>query len=123
MAMRILLVDDNPDACTTSAKYLRWAGDYEVDMAHDAASALQLLRQGEYALAVIDYQLPDMNGVELFRQAKTIRPDLKAIFVTGFPTIDVVFPAIDAGVLRVLAKPVEFEELIPVIDEYVFDTM
>lgn len=122
MAMPIILVDDNLDACETAAKYLRWAGDYEVDMAHDAASALRLLAQRAYALAVIDYQLPDMNGIELFRQSKTIRPDLKAIFVTGFPTIDVVFPAIDAGVLRVLAKPVEFEELIPVIDEYVFDT-
>ena len=122
MTMRIVLVDDNPDACDTAAKFLRWAGDYEVDIAHDATSALRLLADHDYVLAVIDYKLPDMNGIELFRQAKVVRPDLKAIFVTGFPTIDVVFPAIDAGVLRVLAKPVEFEELIPVIDEYVFDT-
>jgi DNA-binding NtrC family response regulator len=120
--MRIILVDDNHDACETAAKYLRWAGDYEVEMAYDGRSALRLFADNNYALAVIDYQLPDMNGIELFRQAKVIRPDLKAIFVTGYPTIDVVFPAIDAGVLRVLAKPVEFEELIPVIDDYVFDT-
>jgi len=118
----LLLIDDNPDACHTAAKLIGWSGDYETDIAHEPVTALEMVRLKPYALAIIDYQLPEMNGVELFRQMREIRPDLKAIFLTGFTTIDVVFPAIEAGVLRVLAKPVDFEELIPVIDEYACTT-
>ena len=113
----ILIVDDNLDSCQTEAKLLRWAGDYETDIAQDVYTALMHVKAKDYALAIIDYQMPEMNGVELFRRMKEIRPNLKAIFVTGYGTLDVVYSAIDAGVLRVLAKPVDFEELIPVIDD------
>jgi DNA-binding NtrC family response regulator len=118
MKLPILLVDDNLDSCQTAAKLIRLAGDYETDIAQDGFTALELIERKHYALAIIDYQMPDMNGVELFRRMKQIRPKLKAIFVTGYATLDVVYPAIDAGILRVLAKPVDFEELIPVIDEF-----
>ena len=120
MKLPLLIVDDNPDACRTAAKLIGWAGDYETDTATDVFVALEMMQHKPYALTIIDYQMPGMNGIELFRRMKEVRPDIKAIFLTGFTTIDVVFPAIDAGVLRVLAKPVDFEELIPVIDEYAF---
>jgi len=118
MKLPILLVDDNLDACQTAAKLLRLAGDYETDIAQNGFTALELIERKHYALAIIHYQMPDMNGVELFRRMREIHPKMKAIFVTGHATLDVVFPAIDAGILRVLAKPVDFEQLIPVIDEY-----
>ena len=118
MKLPILLVDDNLDSCQTAAKLIRLAGDYETDIAQDGFTALELIERKHYALAIIDYQMPDMNGVELFRRIRQIRPKMKAIFVTGYATLDVIYPAIDAGILRVLAKPVDFEELIPVIDEF-----
>jgi YesN/AraC family two-component response regulator len=62
--------------------------------------------------------MPIMNGVELFRLMREIRPDLAAIFLTGYPTIDVVYPAIEAGILRVLSKPADFKELVPIIEEH-----
>ena len=120
MKIPLLIVDDNPDACRMAARLIGWAGDYETDTATDAFAALEMVQHKPYALTIIDYQMPGLNGIELFRRMKEVRPDIKAIFLTGFTTIDVVFPAIDAGVLRVLAKPVDFEELIPVIDEYAF---
>jgi DNA-binding NtrC family response regulator len=120
MKIPLLIVDDNPDACRMAARLIGWAGDYETDTATDVFAALEMMEHKPYALTIIDYQMPGLNGIELFRRMKEVRPDIKAIFLTGFTTIDVVFPAIDAGVLRVLAKPVDFEELIPVIDEYAF---
>jgi CheY-like chemotaxis protein len=120
MKIPLLIVDDNPDACRMAARLIGWAGDYQTDTATDAFTALEMVQHKPYALTIIDYQMPGLNGIELFRRMKEVRPDIKAIFLTGFTTIDVVFPAIDAGVLRVLAKPVDFEELIPVIDEYAF---
>jgi DNA-binding NtrC family response regulator len=120
MKLPLLLVDDNADANRTAAKLIQWSGDYETDTVTDPRLALRMVAHKDYAVAIIDFQMPAMNGLELFRRMRAIRPSLKAIFLTGFPTIDVVFPAIEAGVLHVLAKPIDFEELIPVIDEIAF---
>jgi len=118
MRFPILIVDDNPDACEMAAKMLQWSGSYQTEIAYDGLAALELVKSHPFALAIIDYAMPGMNGVELFRKMREIRPDMKAIFLTGFTTIDVVFPAIDAGILRVLAKPIDFDELLPVVEQY-----
>lgn len=118
MTHPILLVDDDPDACATAAKML-WALGYQVDVAYDGPTALILADANPYSLAIIDYQMPGMNGVELFRAMKQRHPDITGIFLTGFTTINVVYPAIEAGILHVLPKPVDFAELVPLIDEVV----
>ena len=118
MSQSILLIDDNPDACAMAAKLL-WAWGYQAAVAHDGETALKMIDQHNYALAIIDYQLPGMNGVELFRRMRALRPDLTGIFLTGYTTLDVVYPAIEAGILRVLPKPVDFQELMPIIEEHV----
>jgi DNA-binding NtrC family response regulator len=118
MTLPILFVDDDPDTCSIVATLLR-AWHYEVDTANDGASALALVDQRPYALALIDYRMPGMNGVELFQRMRRRRPDVVGIFLTGFTTIDVVYPAIESGILRVLTKPVDFAELRPIIEEFV----
>jgi DNA-binding NtrC family response regulator len=118
MKLPLLLVDDNPDACQMAAKFISWTGDYDCDIATDVFTALALAERKPYALAIIDFQMPEMNGIELFQRLQQIQPGLKAVFLTGFAQLDVVFPAVQAGVLRVLAKPVDFEQLIAAVDEY-----
>ena len=117
MTLPILIVDDNPDACAMAAKLL-WAWGYQADVAYDGPSALKLVDQKAYALAIIDYCMPGMNGVELFRQMRQLRPEICGIFLTGYTTLEVVYPAIEAGILRVLPKPVDFRELMPIIEEH-----
>jgi DNA-binding NtrC family response regulator len=113
----ILIVDDDPDAGTIMAKLFAALG-YEADVARVGETALRLIEQKQFGIAIIDYRLPDMNGVELLRRMRDLHPDLAAIFLTGYTTIDVVYPAIEAGVLRVLSKPADFQELIGIIREH-----
>jgi len=113
----ILIVDDELDTCSLMAKLLIALG-YQADAAQDGRVALRLVDCRRYGLAILDYEMPGMNGVDLFRRIRRARPDLAAVFVTGHTTIDVVFPAIEAGVLRIFPKPVDFKELIPVIEEH-----
>jgi CheY-like chemotaxis protein len=115
---RVLVVDDDRAQCEIVAKLLSDRG-YAVDVAFDGTDALQLVTEHPYALAVLDYQMPGMNGVEVYRQAKGLRPDMHGVFLTAFTTIDTVFPAIEAGVERVLAKPVDAQELIPLVKELI----
>jgi CheY-like chemotaxis protein len=113
---RILIVDDDPGNRFALSKVLAGLG-YEIDVAEDGESALDLVRENEYALAVLDYRMPGMDGVELYRKIHAIQPGVVGVFLTAFTTIDTVFPAIEAGVTRVLSKPVDFNELIPLVED------
>jgi len=70
-------------------------------------------RLARYAVAIFDYQMQGMDGVEVYRRAKEQRPEVLGVLLTAFATIDTVYPAIVAGFARVLAKPVDARVLIP----------
>jgi CheY-like chemotaxis protein len=115
---QILIVDDDHAQCTVLEKLLGDQG-YDAESTTDSALALDLIARNHYDLLVLDYLMPGMNGVEIFRHARDLQPQVAGIFLTAHTTIDVVFPAIDAGVERVLAKPVDVRSLLPVVEQLV----
>jgi len=115
---RLLVVDDDRYAREALSAVLRLR-DLAVDTAENGREALELASCNDYALAILDYQLPDMTGAELLRGVRSTRPEFPAIFVTAFTRIDTVFPAVEAGAERVLAKPFDSEELLKLVDELV----
>jgi len=117
---RVLVVDDDRGNAELVSRVLVSRG-YAVDTAPNGEAALELVKQHEYQLAVVDYQMPGMNGVELFRHAREIQPELYGVFLTAYANINTVFPAIDAGVERVLAKPLNSEELLRLAKELIGD--
>ena len=122
MNLPILVVDENPNAGPVMAKLLS-AWGYESDVVQEGSHALDLLEHNHYGLAIVDYSLPDMNGVELFHHMHERDPELTTILLTDHTTIDVVYPAIEAGVLRVLSKPADFVELLPILQEHLGSTV
>jgi len=115
---RVLVVDDDRSCAEIVAQLLRNNG-CSVDVAWDGQAALELVTQNSYALIVLDYQMPGMDGVEVYRRAVELRPGLPALLVTAYPRIDVVYPAIDARFERVLAKPVNSQELVPLVEQLI----
>lgn len=114
---RLLVVDDERGQCELVKKLLSDQG-YEVDIADGGEAALELLERNPYELVVLDYQMPGMNGVELFRAARQVQPELVGVFLTAYADINTVFPAMDAGVERVLSKPVDSRELLPLVEQF-----
>jgi len=114
----VLVVDDDRGTCAQTAKILIDSG-YTVDIAYDGMSALEIVSRNPYALVVLDYQMPELNGVELYRRIRHVRPETAGIFLTAYTTLDTVYPAISAGIERVLAKPVKREELLTLVGKMI----
>ena len=114
--VHILVVDDDHRTCVYLSQILEMEG-WGVDSAADGDAALELARRKRYDAVVLDYRMPGMGGAELCRRIHEIQPDAREVFLTGFPTIDTVYPAFQAGGHRVLSKPVDPRELVRVLEE------
>jgi CheY-like chemotaxis protein len=115
-ASAILLVDDDQDTCASLSDIISDLG-YQVDVAYDGPGALELSRRHPYGLALLDFKLPGMDGVELYGHLKQVRADTVGVLVTVFAAQGTFQAAIGAGIRRVLPKPVDFGVLLPLIQE------
>lgn len=112
----ILVVDDEPDTCRNLSDILQEMG-YRVETALDGPSALALVRSRQFDVALLDFKMPGMDGVTLYREIKKLRPELVAILVSAYAGRDVQQAAQSAGTWKVLAKPVDLNHLLPLVEE------
>ena len=107
---KILVVDDAGAAVVLCVNVLQALG-YAVRGANSGERALELLTAEPFDLMVVDYKMPGMNGFEVFRGARAIRPDLAVMLVTGHGTPEIVKEATQMGFSSILLKPFTPDEL------------
>jgi PAS domain S-box-containing protein len=93
----ILYVDDDPALLDLGKIFLEGSSIFDVDTVQSGKEALDILRQREYEGIISDYQMPEMDGIELLRIVRSRYPDLPFILFTGKGREDVVIQAFDAG--------------------------
>ena len=76
-------MDDDQDICRNLSDILTDLG-YQVDWAHDGPSALQLVRQTPYDIALLDYKMPGMDGLTLYREIRKQRAGTVSLLVTAY---------------------------------------
>lgn len=114
----VLVVDDDEDTCRNLSDILSDLG-YEVDTAPDGPSALELVRRRAYDVAILDYRMPGMDGLTLYREIRKMRSGTVAIVVTAYSGHTTPEETLAAGVWQVLAKPVDFQHLLGLLNEAV----
>ncbi|HZA94696.1 MAG TPA: two-component system response regulator CreB [Burkholderiaceae bacterium] len=108
---RIVVVEDEPAIADTIVYALSTEG-FEPQWCATGGAALEAVRAGTFALAVLDVGLPDINGFELFKQLQQIRAGLPAIFLTARSSeIDKVV-GLELGADDYIAKPFSPRELV-----------
>ena len=113
---RILVVDDDADICRNLSDILTDLG-YSVDFALDGPSALELVRQRPYDVALLDLKMPGMDGLTLYREIKKQRAATVALLVTAYAGPATANEALSAGAWKVIPKPVDFPTLLGLVDE------
>jgi DNA-binding response OmpR family regulator len=109
-AARVLVVDDERFFREMIGEALDKAGIPHV-YAVSGAEALQLAKDAQLGVVVLDIQLPDLNGLEVFRRLREIRPDLRVIILSAHTDQEYVLEALRLGACDYLAKPIHEEEL------------
>jgi CheY-like chemotaxis protein len=110
---RILIVDDEPDVVSFLADLLRDQG-YAVDSANDAAGALELVRSTIFDAAILDFNLPDMDGIMLHRRLRQMDRELagNTIFISGMAQSEKDLDYYSAYGGGFLAKPIETKDVL-----------
>jgi len=103
-AKRILLVDDHKNIRILLAEFLSTMG-YRVFEEKDGEEAMKLVEIGPIDLVMTDLKMPKMDGIELTRAIRRIKPDLPIIVYSGYRFIDTAPVALKAGANEYLSKP------------------
>ncbi len=118
MAIRVLIVDDEPDIVDLLSDILTSTG-FEVAGAFNAAGALEQIKAEIFDAAIIDFNLPDMNGVMLHRQIRQMDEELaqKTLFTSGQMQTDqdLDYYMVYGG--GFLSKPFEVEQVLAALDK------
>jgi len=110
----ILLVDDSPETTELLSDCLTMNA-CRVLKADTGGKALQILRENQIDVAVVDINLPDMNGISLLDPIKTHDPTIAIVMITGYPEPNFVVDAMKKGASDFLVKPFDLDKLMIVM--------
>jgi len=112
----LLIVDDDPAFNEMLTNYLL-RNNFEVESAHSAPSALELLKKSKFDLVLTDFKLPKMNGLELIERIKKKQAHTPVILITNYSDIRTAVQSIKLGAYEFINKPVNPDELLKTIEK------
>ncbi len=113
-AKRVLIVDDEKNIRFTLPLALEPLG-LETDTACDGEEALTKLEVKEFDLILLDLKMPGMDGIELLRRIRRIRPDIPVIMITAYGTIQNSVEAMKIGAADFIPKPFSPERILDLV--------
>ncbi len=106
----IIALDDVQDATVLIGKILSKKG-HTVHSFTEEDKAIAFAKENKVDLAILDIKLEKMSGVEVLGFLKEIQPTMKAIMLTGYPTVETAREAISLGADEYCVKPIDRDEL------------
>ena len=107
---KILIVEDEAVVRDSVRDWLIEDG-YDVECVATGEEALERITGGEFGVIVLDIRLPGIDGLQVFEQAKELKPETKGIIITAYPSKEAWDKAKRLGVLDFLPKPFRAPDL------------
>jgi len=108
---RILAVDDEEIILDSFRKILVLAG-FSIDTVEKGSEVLGLIRRNDYDFVFTDLKMPDMDGIEVTKAVKHLRPDIDVIVITGYASIESAVETVKFGAMDYVQKPFTEDELL-----------
>ncbi len=113
---KILAVDDEAIVLDSFRKILVIAG-YSIETVESGKEAVGLIRKNDYDFVFTDLKMPEMDGLDVVKAVKHLRPNIDVIMITGFATIETAVDAMKYGAMDYVQKPFTADELIDFVDK------
>ena len=110
MANKVLLVDDEQDFLEIMSERMENRG-MEVSTANSAQEALEKIEAETFDAIILDFMMPEMDGLQTIKAIKKAKPELQIILLTGQATLEKGVEAMKLGAMDVLEKPADIEVL------------
>jgi DNA-binding NtrC family response regulator len=110
-SVRVVVVDDEPLMRVTIQDALVAEG-YEVSIAETGEKGVTLIKDRPADILITDLKLPDTDGIQVLREAKSLNPATQVILITAYGTIDSAVTAMKEGASDYLTKPFSMDELL-----------
>ncbi len=112
----ILIVDDEPIVQESIRDWLKDAG-YQVATAESGEEALELIEKQDFSVMIVDVRLPGKTGITVLKEVKALRPEIKSIIITAYPSTELAAEAMKLGAVDYLIKPIAPDDLERLIRE------
>jgi len=112
----ILIVDDEPIVRESIRDWLKNAG-YAVAIAETGEEALEMMEEQDFGVVVLDVRLPGKTGLRVLEEIKAVKPGIKSIIITAYPTDEFAQEAKLLGAIDYLVKPIAPDDLERLIRE------
>lgn len=113
--VRVLVVDDDVKMLELLKKVLSKRG-YVVDISPKPKEALEKFASDGFDIIVTDINMPEMSGLEILKQVKSMAPDTIVIMITAFATVSSAVESMKLGAYDYIIKPFNMEEFVLIID-------
>lgn len=113
---KILAVDDEEIILESFRKILVLDG-FSIDTVERGREALGLIQKNDYDFLFVDLKMPEMDGVEVTKAAKHLRPDVDVIIITGYASVESAVETMKHGAMDYVQKPFTEDELIDFINK------
>jgi ActR/RegA family two-component response regulator len=107
---RILAVDDEAVVLDAFRRALALEG-YDIDTVQTGPEALSMVQRCDYDFVFTDLKMPDLDGVEVVKAVKHLRPDVDVVVITGYGTIETAVATLRYGACEYIQKPFTADEL------------
>lgn len=116
--IHILVADDEPLVRRSLCEFLTISG-YTVSSASNGREALGLFKNHTADIVITDIKMPEMDGIELLKQIKTISPNIPIILITGYASIENAVEAMKEGAYDYITKPIIDSEIKIIIERLI----
>ncbi len=114
--LRVLIVDDEDDFRETIVKRLN-ARKIQAMGANSGIKALEVLKDNDFDVMVLDVKMPDMDGIETLRHVKKMKPEIEVIMLTGHASVEFGLKGMQLGAFDYVMKPAPLNELLDTIGQ------
>jgi len=106
----VLVIDDEPIVLDSCRRILKQEG-FDVNGAFNGREGLKKIEEDKYDAVLVDWKLPEIDGMEVLRIIKKNHPEVIVVMITGYPSVESAVKAMKLGVSDYVSKPFTPDEL------------